>query len=55
VREAFHALGIGEMTFDFDFQGAQVIANDPFIDGDEKCGTKWTFIPNSPPPPLTIQ
>ena len=45
VREALKAFGIREMMFDFDFQGAQVIANDPFIDGDEVGGTRWTFAP----------
>jgi D-glycero-alpha-D-manno-heptose-7-phosphate kinase len=55
VREAFRAFGIREMAFDFDFQGAQVIANDPFIDGDERCGTTWTFIPNSPGLSVTLQ
>jgi len=38
VREALVASGAREMGFDFDFQGAQVVANDPFIDGDEKVG-----------------
>jgi len=35
------------MTFTFDFQGAQVIVNDPFIDGDERGGSRWTFLPAS--------
>ncbi len=43
VRQALTDLGAREMTFDFDFQGAQVVANDPFIDGDEIGGTQWTF------------
>lgn len=55
VRNAFQTFGIREMVFDFDFQGAQVIANDPFIDGDERCGNTWTFIPNGSVPILTIQ
>jgi DNA-binding NarL/FixJ family response regulator len=29
----------------FDTQGAQVIVNDPFIDHDERAGTRWTFLP----------
>jgi D-glycero-alpha-D-manno-heptose-7-phosphate kinase len=45
VRNAMAAEGIHEMTFDFDFQGAQVIVNDPFIDGDEHGGSRWTFVP----------
>ena len=38
------ALGAREMGFDFDFQGAQVVADDPFIDGDENGGMRWTFV-----------
>jgi hypothetical protein len=33
------------MSFDFDFQGAQVVVDDPFIDADERGGMKWTFEP----------
>jgi hypothetical protein len=35
------------MAFTFDGQGAQVIVNDPFIDHDERAGTRWTFLPLS--------
>jgi hypothetical protein len=35
------------MAFAFDSQGAQVIVNDPFIDGDERGGSRWTFVPAS--------
>jgi D-glycero-alpha-D-manno-heptose-7-phosphate kinase len=45
VRKTLVALGAREMGFDFDFQGAQVVADDPFIDGDENGGTRWTFAP----------
>ena len=45
VREALSHAGAREMSFEFDFQGAQVVADDPFIDGDERSGTKWTFEP----------
>jgi D-glycero-alpha-D-manno-heptose-7-phosphate kinase len=45
VRNAMAAEGIHEMTFGFDFQGAQVVVNDPFIDGDEHGGSRWTFVP----------
>lgn len=48
VRTAFGEQGIREMQFEFDFQGAHVVVNDPFIDGDERCGASWTFVPNSP-------
>ncbi len=47
VRDALVAQGAREMGFEFDFQGAQVVANDPFIDGDENGGTRWTFAPIS--------
>lgn len=47
VRAAFRAEGIREMEFEFDFQGAQVVVNDPFIDGDDRCGSNWTFVPNT--------
>jgi D-glycero-alpha-D-manno-heptose-7-phosphate kinase len=45
VREALTVMGAQEMGFDFDFRGAQVVADDPFIDGDENGGTDWTFAP----------
>jgi D-glycero-alpha-D-manno-heptose-7-phosphate kinase len=45
VREGLIALGAREMGFEFDFQGAQVVADDPFIDGDENGGMRWTFVP----------
>jgi D-glycero-alpha-D-manno-heptose-7-phosphate kinase len=44
VRKALTAEGPQEMAFAFDFQGAQVIVNDPFIDGDERTGSRWTFV-----------
>jgi len=47
VRQAMEAEGIQEMAFAFDFQGAQVIVNDPFIDGDERGGSRWVFVPTS--------
>lgn len=48
VREAMQGKGLQEMTFAFDLQGAQVIVNDPFIDGDDRGGTRWVFVPNQP-------
>ena len=45
VRDAMARLELRELAFGLDFQGAHVVANDPFIDGDEKCGTRWTFVP----------
>jgi D-glycero-alpha-D-manno-heptose-7-phosphate kinase len=44
VRGALVAEGVQEMTFAFESQGAQVIVNDPFIDGDEHAGSRWTFV-----------
>ncbi len=45
VRTALQAQGIQEMKFAFDMQGAQVVVNDPFIDGDEHSGCRWIFVP----------
>jgi D-glycero-alpha-D-manno-heptose-7-phosphate kinase len=45
VRERLTKMGAREMSFDFDFQGAQVVVDDPFIDADERGGMKWTFEP----------
>jgi D-glycero-alpha-D-manno-heptose-7-phosphate kinase len=47
VRSAMQREGVQEMAFTFDNQGAQVIVNDPFIDHDERAGTRWTFLPLS--------
>ena len=47
VSNALTAAGAREMTFKFDTRGAQVIVNDPFIDGDESAGGSWQFIPYS--------
>jgi D-glycero-alpha-D-manno-heptose-7-phosphate kinase len=43
VREAFAAKGLREMLFGFDQDGARVIVNDPFLDGDREAGTRWQF------------
>jgi D-glycero-alpha-D-manno-heptose-7-phosphate kinase len=48
VRDALLKEGIQEMAFGFDLQGAQVIVNDPWIDGDEKGGSRWLFFPTAP-------
>jgi hypothetical protein len=45
VREALSAEGLKAMKFNFDFQGAQVLVNDPFIDNDEHSASRWTFVP----------
>jgi D-glycero-alpha-D-manno-heptose-7-phosphate kinase len=44
VRAALIGQGVQEMAFAFDANGAQVIVNDPFIDGDERAGSRWTFV-----------
>jgi D-glycero-alpha-D-manno-heptose-7-phosphate kinase len=45
VREALEQQGVQEMAFSFDSQGAQVLVNDPFLDGDEHAGMQWAFVP----------
>ena len=45
LRNALSAMGVHEMGFEFDFHGAEVVADDPFIDGDENGGMRWTFAP----------
>ena len=45
VRQALGREGLKEMTFGFDFQGAHVLVNDPFIDNDEHSASRWTFVP----------
>jgi D-glycero-alpha-D-manno-heptose-7-phosphate kinase len=47
VRDALDREGVRQMSFGFDFQGAQLIVNDPFIDGDEQSAARWTFLPTS--------
>ncbi len=48
LRAAMSAHGIHEMNFGFDTQGAQAIVNDPFIDSDERGGSRWVFVPRAP-------
>jgi D-glycero-alpha-D-manno-heptose-7-phosphate kinase len=48
VRNRLTGIGAREMDFEFDFQGAQVVVDDPFIDADERGGMKWTFEPVEP-------
>ena len=45
VRAAFAAEGISEMMFKFDFAGAHLLVDDPFLDADEEGGRMWRFIP----------
>jgi D-glycero-alpha-D-manno-heptose-7-phosphate kinase len=44
VRAALAAEKVQQMAFAFDVQGAKVIVNDPFIDGDDRAGSRWSFI-----------
>lgn len=45
VREVLGRVGMHELSFGLDFQGADVVTSDPFIDRDEKCGMRWIFAP----------
>jgi D-glycero-alpha-D-manno-heptose-7-phosphate kinase len=45
VRNSLVGMGAREMGFEFDVLGAQVVADDPFIDGDRNGGMSWTFAP----------
>jgi D-glycero-alpha-D-manno-heptose-7-phosphate kinase len=45
VRRALADEGVKEMTFRFDFQGAHVLVNDPFIDHDEHSASRWSYLP----------
>jgi D-glycero-alpha-D-manno-heptose-7-phosphate kinase len=45
VREALALEGLREMTFELDLKGAHVLVNDPFLDGDARCGLRWNFRP----------
>lgn len=45
LRTALEEKGLREMSFNFDHQGAQVLVNDPFIDNDDRSGSRWTFVP----------
>ncbi|MBO0911588.1 MAG: GHMP kinase [Acidobacteria bacterium] len=49
VREALAGLGLKEMSFSFESQGAHVLVNDPFIDNDERSASRWTFVPAGSP------
>lgn len=48
VRSVLMAEGLQEMAFSLEPHGAQVIVNDPFIDGDERAGSRWVFVPVAP-------
>jgi hypothetical protein len=33
------------MMFKFDFVGAQLLVDDPFLDADQQGGRMWRFVP----------
>jgi len=43
VRQVFAAQGLREMRFEFESEGAQVVVNDPFLDGDSS-GVQWNLV-----------
>jgi len=45
VREALGKDGLRELGFEFDLEGARILVNDPFLDGDARCGLRWTLTP----------
>lgn len=47
LREAFASRDVPELKFEFESEGAQVIINDPFLDGDGNCGLRWSFAPGN--------
>ena len=47
MRRALAAEGVREMAFALDGNGAQILANDPFIDNDKAVGSRWTFVPSA--------
>jgi hypothetical protein len=44
VRRALAAESVPEMRFEFDSKGAEVIVNDPFLDGDDSRGIRWSLV-----------
>ena len=47
VRETLGREGLRELGFEFYLEGARVLDNDPFLDGDARCGLRWTLTPCS--------
>jgi D-glycero-alpha-D-manno-heptose-7-phosphate kinase len=48
IREAFKAVNVRDMNFEFDSVGAHIVVDDPFIGSDTNGGVRWTFTPVSP-------
>jgi D-glycero-alpha-D-manno-heptose-7-phosphate kinase len=51
VREALAAREVPEMRFAFESEGARVIVNDPFLDGDHSSGLHWNLVWSEAFPP----
>ena len=47
VRQALAAHELREMRFEFESEGARIIVNDPFLDGDHSSGLQWNLVWNS--------
>jgi D-glycero-alpha-D-manno-heptose-7-phosphate kinase len=45
LREILSHEGLREVSFEFEFKGTHVLVNDPFLDGDARCGPQWIFQP----------
>ncbi len=46
IREIFARQDVPELRFEFESEGAQVVINDPFLDGDNNCGLRWNLVLN---------
>ena len=46
IRGMFAQRDIPELRFEFESDGAQVVINDPFLDGDSNCGLRWSLVWN---------
>lgn len=47
LRDAMREQGLSEMHFRFDHYGSRVVYNDPYFDGDETGGLRWSFVRHS--------
>lgn len=48
IRDAFMVRDIPEMRFECESEGAQVIVNDPFLDGNGGPGLRWNLVWDAP-------
>ena len=44
LRDAFMVHDVPEMRFECESEGAQVIVNDPFLDGNGGPGLRWNLL-----------